>query len=363
MTRVVYSEPSCDDYFPTNVSDIQESMQSYVDFMGESLKMANNFDNDYTFDLSKPEIENVLIYGRLYSSQIGDSEDSFSVKNSILSLSALFNRKSVNLIFKQTAKNLFRGQIIAVSGKYSNGNVFVSQIFTNCRVLQPKKLSADFSTTIAVASGPFSENSLQQAKDLNAKLREINAEKTIFLGPICTNGSSLLNDTSTEGPKETPDTLSESIIKILSEDINESIFVASPDDAAGFPIVPSPRIFESGANYFCTGNPCQLQIGELSIYAFAYRALEKVEEQCDGELDASCLAQQCSGLPTVAHELNPNNLEALRAKKSPHIFLVTGKEAIYEWEGEKTISIPDWASSEKVAVVDVRGGDFNVEFV
>jgi hypothetical protein len=363
MARVVYTEPSCDQYFPTQTHDVQDSVQSYVTDMGEMLKQANNFEDEYTYNLSKPEIEEVLIYGRLYSSSVGDIESTFSIKNCILSLPTQFSRKEVNLLFKPTVKGLFRGQIIAVSGKYSSGNVYVSDVFTNCRVSPPKEISEGFSTTIAVASGPFADKSFEEAKEANAKLRKISAEKTIFLGPICTCDSSLLNDTSAEGPADTPDTLSEELIKTLSEDMDECVFVSSPDDAAGLPVLPSPRIFDSGDNYFCTGNPCQLQIGELSLYAFAYCALDKVEEQCDGAVEPSCLAQQCSGLPAVAHEMIPNNIESFKAKRSPHIYIVTGKEAILEWEGTKTVAVPNWITSKKVAVIRVAGGSYNVEFV
>ena len=364
MSRIIYSEPVCDMFFPTEISDVQDSIQNYVVEMGECLKQANNFEEEYSYNLSKPEIDDVLLYGRLYSSQIGDFDGKFSLKNCILSLPSHFNREFVNLIFPPTISNLFRGEIIAVSGRYSNGTVFVSNVFTNCRINEPLQISSNFSTLITICAGEYVDNSLDSAKELNEKIVSIKPEKCIFLGPICTTECNILHDKSNEGPIETADTLTKILIQTLSESLNECIFVASPYDACGLPIIPSPRIEESNLTSICTGNPCQIQIGELSLYCLSYDSMNAISKQCDGEVDGSILHEQCNGLPTLVPGLIQNNIQEMKTKTTPHIFAILGKEPkITEYNGSYTITIPEWIQKRKIAVIKVKNGNISISFI
>ncbi|EAY17255.1 hypothetical protein TVAG_292080 [Trichomonas vaginalis G3] len=362
--RVVLSDPCCEDYFPTDILDVQETLQNYVIEMGENLRQTNKFSEEYTYNLSESVIDNALIYGVILSSKIGDINGKFTLENAILSLTPHFNKKQVNLKFKPTQTGLCRGEIIAVSGKYSNGNVYVDQVFTNCRKKNPESIPETFNSTILVCTGPYINDSLDQIILLNHKLVQINPDFTIFLGPFLTEDCSIIMNFGKEGPCYDADTLTEEVIQILSQNLKNSVFIPSPDDISGLKIIPGPRISDGGLTYSCTGNPCQIRYGPIDIYSIAFQSMDYLIENCCSKTpEEGILAKQCSGYPSVHPYIQYNNISDLKAKRSPHLFIYSGNQEHLEWNGTTSIGTPSFLKSNKITLCQFKDGKLDIQFV
>lgn len=362
--RVVISDPTCEEFFPSETIDVQETLQNYVIEMGENIKQINKFQEEYTYNLNEPKIENALLYGMIYSSKIGDVDGKFTLEKSILSLPMHFNRKFVQLRFKEKQLGLCRGQIIAVSGVYDKGILYVSNIYTNCRKKIPEKLPETFNSSIVICCGPYVTNNIDSVIKLNERISRLNPDFTIFLGPFVTEDCFLVSNSSKDGPAYFVDNLTEEIVQILSHNLSNSVFIPSPEDATGLQVIPSPRIMDGGLTYSCTGNPCQIRYGPLEMYAIAFQSMQYLENNCDGnEVEKGIMAKQCNGYPSVADCLMLNNISEMKAKRSPHFYIYAGNQEISEWEGTTSMGIPSYAKANKFALLVFKDGNFEIQFL
>lgn len=357
-------------FFDQNIDSLQKDLQSYVEMMGERLKIRNNIE-EYTYDLNEVGTNEVCVYGRIYAGfREDDPTEKLTDKNAEIQFVPKFEFDQVHkLKFEYqegTISGLFRGQIIAAKG-IINTNVFcASQIFTDCRTEDPEPLPNDFQARIIAVSGPYESESFDLIDNLNERIRSHNPDLVIFFGPFASKTSSLF---SSADCKYTYKEYTEEVMRHLGKDIEDSIFIPSNADAFSIPTVPR-KFLELHINQTYSADPTFITLkNKLEITATANDLQFLIGQQYNGsglsrrEEIPKQIAHQCSACPVMDSSIQNQYLKSLVPTDTPHIFLISTRifSLHKDIDGTHVIYIKQENKSFNYTVIDIKGNEIKSE--
>ncbi|KAH0793117.1 DNA polymerase alpha subunit B [Histomonas meleagridis] len=357
-------------FFNHDIDSLQLELQNYVRNVGERIKKANNIEEEWTYDLERAEINNVLVYGRMYSGfQEDDPSEHFNLSNAQIHFTPDFNIPFLKFTLPNGVEpGLFRGQIIAAEGTINSDEFIPSKIYTDARPNKPNAFQEDLKTKLIVATGPYFTDNLETVAELNAKIKSYSPDFVIFLGPFVQPNNVLLMSPNCE---YTAFELTQLVLDKLSEGIEDSVFIPSTEDALALPVIPHPKFaqYNGRANVF--GDPCFVTLmDQINVLATANDIPLSINQNYSGEGEsrrinvARQIAYQNSACPAMSPNLQIQYISKLVPENPPNIIL-TGTHLfnLHEcFDGTNVIYVSQYIKNNAIAVIDVNGNNITTRF-
>lgn len=360
-------------FFNQNIDSLQLDLQTYVDAMGERLKQANHFTDEYTFDLDEHGTSEILIYGRMYSGyEEDDTSERFSLQRAEIHFTPRFSLPFLKFHSENAPiEGLFRGQIIAARGFVDTRGFHASQVYTDTRAEPAPPLPSDLSARIAIISGPYVHDSLDSVAALNQRLKnEILPDYTIFFGPFAHTTCPLLNGSDCQF---TAGELTKNVIDQLTDGL-QCVAIPSTEDELALPIMPHPPLDLYRGRASVKGDPCFLKFGgEMRVLATAYEISFAILSQFDGpskDRMQECIKQvvhQGTACPVLDPSVQVQYLSAMVPPGTPHLICCPTRmrQMTQTIDGTTVVLVPKYMANGTVrgfAVVNVRDNSIEVEW-
>lgn len=359
-------------FFDQDIKSLQAKLQMHVQEVSENIKKANNIKDDWTFDLENSDIQNVLVYGRIYSGYQEDNPtEHFDISNAFLHFTSDFNLDYIQIIVQNNdiCPGLFKGQIVVVRGTINNGCLLPVNVYTDSRCEIPNKFNDDLQCKVVVAAGPYFTDNLEKVVELNSKIKSYKPDLIILLGPFVTSDSSLLMK---QDCQYTAVELTQKVIDLLIDGCeNKLILIPSIDDAIALPVLPHPAISQYKGKGNVYGDPAFIKLkDQVEILATAYDIPFAINQNYDGDRTlrrinvARQIAHQNSACPAMTPDVQIQYLSSLVPKVTPNIILTgTRLFSLHEtFEGTNVIYVLQYIRSGILTVIDINGNEVKSTF-
>jgi hypothetical protein len=361
MTKILIRD-SPKTYFDHNIIEWQKTESKYVTKVAENIKKANNIKGEFNYELTVPDDDGLfLIYGRLMAKVDPDAKkERFSLKTAQISLTSSFSKKVLNFLVSNMKDYFFNGQILVARGTIDHDSFIPSEIYTDSRIEKPRMISQLFNSRVCVATGPYFKNSLEEAAEVNAKVKEQNAELNIFLGPYITSNTELI---MYKEPDLLVENAMEKLFSILSKDLTNCIFVSSMNDLFSIPVYPCRPLFEAeSGNYTITKDPVFIEFGDLDLFVTSLDVFSVMAKQCDTEGSDRVkpqliqLIHQCSICPVNMEGIQIDQINELTPFRQPHLYIYPTMAGSAFVQSEDNFAV----RVKKLAVIEIVKGKIDV---
>ena len=253
---------------------------------------------------------------------------------------------------------LYNGQKIIVKGKLVNDILYPTYIKTDLSlpVSDPPDINKELNKSIVIVSGPFVRDNLDTTIKIALNIRDKNPDITILIGPFVVDDCPLLApDPQLLTAKYTALELTQVIFRVFSRRLPICYMISSPDDSISLPIIPTPRILDSGDNFYSLSNPSTISIDNFNISIIS-NDLETESERKD-ERFVDTLVTHFK--PGIYHTTHSNFL----IEKPQHIIVSKGKIDIQKRNKTYILSSESVMTCKSFHMIYINGGEAKCEVV
>lgn len=356
-------------YFHQNISTQQQELQQYVHRMGEKLRVANHFAEEYTYKLSESQFSDALVYGRLYSIQQENNAERISYDNCEIHFHPDFDIHHLKFDAPETVMSgMFKGQVIAAKGKIEKDVFHAIEVYTDCRDVPVNEIPNDLEMKIVVVSGPYFTNDLNVLDELNQHLKQIQCSKVIFLGPFVLANCPLLNGADVQ---YTPVELQNLVLAKLTDGIEHPFIIGSVDDQTTIPFIPHPPLNNYQGPAFNCSDPIFLTYkGQINMVVTAFDVPRTVSSNYEGpqslrrEGVANAIANQCCACPVMDQYVQTHYLPNLIPEFSPNIFISATKlfSASFVFDNTNVVYVSPYNRKKEYTFINIQDSKVEITF-